>query len=100
VDTKTTLITKTDIENMMKTVKNSDGSYSSEKNGEIVFAGEYRNSTTFSFASAKFSEANPNFSFINEYTTNRTVTHSASGKASVLAAAIGGTPQFKEYFGS
>ena len=102
---KVQMITKTDIENMMKTVTNSDiGAdgiiYSSEKNGEIVLAGEYRNSTKFSFTNAKFSEANPNFSFTNEYTTNRTVTHSASKKASVLAAAIGGTPQFKEYFGS
>ena len=105
---KVQMITKTDIENMMKTVTNSDigadGSiYSSEKNGEIVLAGEYRNSTKFSFTNAKFSEANPNFSLTNKYTSlseTPSVTHSASKKASVLAAAIGGTPQFKEYFGS
>ena len=105
---KVQMITKTDIENMMKTVTNSDiGAdgiiYSSEKNGEIVFTGEYGRSNTFSFASAKFSEANPNFSLTNEFELPSEVpiiTLSASKKAPVLAAAIGGTQQFKEYFGS
>ena len=108
-DTKTTLITKTDIENMMKTVTNSDIgpddiTYSSENNGEIVLTGKYSSHSvkrlTFSFASKKFSEANPNFHVGNKSASGGMITLSTSKKASVLAAAIGGTQQFKEYFGS
>ena len=34
---KAQMITKTDIENMMKSVKNSDGAFGSKNNGEILF---------------------------------------------------------------
>ena len=106
---KVQMITKTDIENMMKTVTNSDIgpddiTYSSENNGEIVLTGKYSSHSvkrlTFSFASKKFSEANPNFHVGNKSASGGMITLSASKKASVLAAAIGGTQQFKEYFGS
>ena len=95
---KAQIITKTDIENMMKNVKSSDGIYGSQNNGEIVFGDGGK--TTFDFKTKTFSRSNPNFSATGTTTTTSTVTHTASSKTSVLAAAIGGTTQFKEYFGS
>ena len=96
---KAQMITKTDIENMMKSVKNSDGAFGSQKNGEILFFDG--GTTTFDFKSATFSGSTPNFSATGTTTTlSGNVTHTASSKTSVLASAIGGTTQFKEYFGS
>ena len=95
---KAQIITKTDIENMMKNVKSSDGIYGSQNNGEIVFGDG--GTTTFDFKTKTFSRSNPNFSSTGNTLTTSTVTHTASNKTSVLAAAIGGTTQFKEYFGS
>ena len=92
---KAQMITKADIENMMKAVKNSD----TGKNGEIVFeAGGVP--TTFSFASATYSSSTPNFSSTGDtifLSSNIEIT--ASSKAFSLAYAIADTAQFKEYFG-
>ncbi len=95
---KAQMITKTDIENMMKSVKNSDGAFGSQKNGEILFFDG--GTTTFDFTSATFSGSSPNFSATGTTTTTSTVTHIASRKTFSLASTIANTTQFKEYFGS
>ena len=97
---KAQMITKTDIENMMKAVKNTDGIYGGKNNGEIVFEGNGI-PTTFSFASATFSSSTPNFSSTGTTTfLNSSIEITASSKIFSLAYAIAETTQFKEYFGS
>ena len=97
---KAEVITKTQIENMMKNVKNSDGIYGGKNNGEIVFEGNAI-PTTFSFASATFSSSTPNFSSTGTTTfLNSSIEITASSKIFSLAYAIAETTQFKEYFGS
>ena len=95
---KAQMITKTDIENMMKSVKNSDGAFGSKNNGEILFFDG--GTTTFDFKSATFSGSTPNFSATGTTTTSSTVTHIASRKTFSLADAIAGTTQYKTYFSS
>ena len=95
---KAQMITKTDIENMMKVVKNKDGIYGGKKDGEIVFFDG--GTTTFDFKSATFSGSTPNFSATGTTTTSSTVTHIASRKTFSLADAIAGTTQYKTYFSS
>ena len=92
------MITKTDIENMMKVVKNKDGIYGGKKDGEIVFFDG--GTTTFDFTSATFSGSTPNFSATGTTITTSTVTHIASRKTFSLADAIAGTTQYKTYFSS
>ena len=97
---KAQIITKTDIVNMMKNVKNSDGIYGGKNNGEIVFEGNGI-PTTFSFATATFSSSTPNFSSTGTTTfLNSSIEITASSKIFSLAYAIAETTQFKEYFGS
>ena len=97
---KAQMITKTDIVNMMKNVKNSDGIYGGKNNGEIVFEGNGI-PTTFSFATATFSSSTPNFSSTGTTTfLNSSIEITASSKIFSLAYAIAETTQFKEYFGS
>lgn len=97
---KAQMITKTDIVNMMKNVKNSDGIYGGKNNGEIVFEGNGI-PTTFSFASATFSSSTPNFSSTGTTTfLNSSIEITASSKIFSLAYTIAETTQFKEYFGS
>ena len=97
---KAKIITKTDIVNMMKNVKNSDGIYGGKNNGEIVFEGNGI-PTTFSFANATFSSSTPNFSSTGTTTfLNSSIEITASSKIFSLAYAIAETTQFKEYFGS
>ena len=96
---KAQIITKTDIENMMKNVKSSDGIYGSQNNGEIVFGDG--GTTTFDFKSATFSGSTPNFSATGTTTTfSGNVTHTASEKTFSLAYAIAETTQYKTYFSS
>ena len=96
---KAQMITKTDIENMMKSVKNSDGAFGSQKNGEILFFDG--GTTTFDFTSATFSGSTPNFSATGTtITASGSVTHTASKKTFSLANAIAGTTQYKTYFSS
>ena len=96
---KAQIITKNDIENMMKSVKNSDGMFGSQKNGEILFFDG--GTTTFDFKSATFSGSSPNFSATGTTTTTSgSVTHTASRKTFSLADAIAGTTQYKTYFSS
>ena len=96
---KAQIITKTDIENMMKSVKNSDGAFGSQKNGEILFFDG--GTTTFDFTSATFSGSTPNFSATGTtITASGSVTHTASKKTFSLANAIAGTTQYKTYFSS
>ena len=95
---KAQIITKTDIENMMKAVKNTDGIYGSKNNGEIVFGDGGQ--TTFDFKNATFSGSTPNFSATGTTITTSTVTHTASEKTFSLAYAIAGTTQYKTYFSS
>ena len=95
---KAQMITKTDIENMMKVVKNKDGIYGGKKDGEIVFFDG--GTTTFDFTSATFSGSTPNFSATGTTITTSTVTHIASRKTFSLADAIAGTTQYKTYFSS
>ena len=96
---KAQMITKTDIENMMKSVKNSDGAFGSQNNGEILFFDG--GTTTFDFKSDTFSGSTPNFSATGTTTTlSGNVTHTASEKTFSLAYAIAGTTQYKTYFSS
>ena len=96
---KAQIITKNDIENMMKSVKNSDGMFGSQKNGEILFFDG--GTTTFDFKSATFSGSSPNFSATGTTTTTSgSVTHTASRKTFSLADAIAGPTQYKTYFSS
>ena len=104
---KAEVITKTQIENMMKSVKYKDGealSGGTASDGEIIIGGTNgMQSTKFSFASASFSSSTPNFSSTNTNTINLTsdaISISAGGKTSSLAFAIAQTTLFKTYFGS
>ena len=98
---KAEVITKTQIENMMKTVKGSDGGiYGAKNDGEITFS-DGGVPTKFSFASASFSSSTPNFNSTGETTfLSSNIEVTASYKTSSLAYAIRETTLFKTYFGS
>ena len=96
---KAEVITKTQIENMMKSVQYKDGIYAANV-GEITFS-DGGVPTKFSFASASFSSSRPNFNSTGETTfLSKNIEVTASGKAFSLAYAIAQTTLFKTYFGS
>ena len=102
---KAEVITKTQIENMMKAVKyKEDGLFlgGTPNTGEIIIGDGA--ATKFSFANETFSSSNPNFkstgttSSLSSSSTASTV--KASGRKFSLAYAIRETTLFKTYFGS
>ena len=98
---KAEVITKTQIENMMKAVKYKEDAIfgaGTPKDGEIIIGDGM--ATKFSFATATFNGANPNFSSTGETTfLSSNVEITASTKASHLAYAIRETTEYKTYFG-
>mgnify|MGYP007059353947 CR=1 FL=1 len=98
---KAEVITKTQIEKMMKAVKYKEDAIfgaGTPKDGEIIIGDGM--ATTFSFATATFNGANPNFSSTGETTfLSSNVEITASTKASHLAYAIRETTEYKTYFG-
>ena len=100
---KAQMITKTDIENMMKSVNYKEGGllFGGTPNAGDIIIGD-GTATKFSFANATFSSSNPNFKSTGETTSlsQSASTIKASSKAFSVAYAIANTSQFKEYFGS
>ena len=100
------LITKTEIETIMKTVKRkSDWLISGTPNaGEIIIAGTSSSDNTvkFSFASASFSPSSPNFSSTGTTTITTAGSSSAtiatSKAAETLEGAINDNTEFGKYF--
>ena len=97
------LITKTEIETIMKTVKRkSDWLISGTPNaGEIIIAGTSSSDNTvkFSFASANFSPSSPNFSATGTTTTSSSSATIATSKAAeTLVNAINDNAEFGKYF--
>ena len=100
---KAKLVTKTEIENIMKSVKlKSSVMISSNPNaGEIIIAdtSSFDNTVKFSFASASFSSSSPNFSANGTTTTSSSSATIATSKAAeTLANAINDNAEFGKYF--
>ncbi|WP_288520862.1 hypothetical protein [uncultured Brachyspira sp.] len=100
---KAKVVTKTEIENIMKTVKRkSDWLISGTPNaGEIIIAGTSSSDNTvkFSFASANFSPSSPNFSSDGTTTTtSSSVTIATSKAVETLEGAINDNAEFGKYF--
>ncbi len=99
---KAKLITKTEIENIMKAVKYKDWLGSVVPNaGEIIIAdtSSSDDTTTFSFASASFSSSSPNFSSTGTTTTSSSSINIATSEAAeALEIAIGNVTEFRQYF--
>ena len=100
---KAKLVTKTEIENIMKSVNYKEGGLllgGTPNAGDIIIGDG--TATKFSFANATFSSSNPNFKSTGETTSlsQSASTIKASSKAFSVAYAIANTSLFKEYFGS
>ena len=100
---KAKLVTKTEIETIMKTVKRkSDWLISGTPNaGEIIIAdtSSSDNTVKFSFASANFSPSSPNFSSTGTTTTSSSSINIATSKAEeTLVNAINDNSEFGKYF--
>ena len=92
------LVTKTEIETIMKTVKYKDSWFAGDTPnvGEIITVSG-NDTIKFNFASANFS-SNPNFSSTGTTTTSSSVNVSASKVAETLGYAINDNSKFGEYF--
>ena|GEM_PF-1731826 len=100
---KAKLVTKTEIETIMKSVKQkSSASISGTLNaGEIIIAdtSSFDNTVKFSFADKSFSPSSPNFSSDGTTTTSSSsVSISKSKAAETLEWAINDNAEFAEYF--
>ena len=100
---KAEVITKTQIENMMKSVKYKEGGLllgGTASDGEIIVGDGA--ATKFSFASATFTSSTPNFKSTGTTSSlsSTASTVRASSRAFSLAYAIAETTLFKTYFGS
>ena len=100
---KAKLITKTEIENIMKTVKQKSSTLIGEtpKDGEIIIAGtsSFNDTVKFSFASPSFSPSSPNFSSTGTTTTtSSSVSISKSKAEETLVNAINDNSEFGKYF--
>ena len=95
---KAEVITKTQIENMMKNAQYSETS--TKTAGKIIFS-TGASIAEFDFSTgATFSSSTPNFSSTASMTALANMTLNASSKAFSVANAIAQSTQFKEYFGS
>lgn len=101
---KAKVVTKTEIENIMKSVKRkSDWLISEIPNaGEIIIADSaIKDTVKFSFASASFSSSSPNFSATGTTTittSSSSATIATSKAAETLADAINDNAEFGKYF--
>ena len=99
---KAKVVTKTEIETIMKTVKRKSSIVISgtPSVGEIIIADtKIQDSTKFSFASASFSPSSPNFSATGTTTTSSSSINIATSKAAeTLADAINDNAEFGKYF--
>ena len=100
---KAKLVTKTEIENIMKSVKRKSSIVISETPnvGEIIIAdtSSFDNTVKFSFADKSFSSSSPNFSATGTTTTtSSSVTIATSKAAETLADAINDNTEFGKYF--
>ena len=99
---KAKLITKTEIETIMKSVKRKSSALIGETPGagEIIIADSAINDTVkFSFANASFSSSSPNFSSDGTTTTSSSSTTIATNKAAeTLEGAINDNAEFGKYF--
>ena len=100
---KAKVVTKTEIETIMKTVKRkSDWLISGTPNvGEIIIAdtSSSDNTVKFSFADKSFSSSSPNFSSTGTTTTSSSsVSISSSKAAETLVNAINDNSEFGKYF--
>ncbi|TXJ38211.1 hypothetical protein [Brachyspira aalborgi] len=99
---KAKLVTKTEIENIMKTVKRKSSVLISDtpSAGEIIIADSaIKDTVKFSFASANFSSSSPNFSATGTTTTSSSSATIATSKAAeTLEDAINDNAEFGKYF--
>lgn len=104
---KAHIITKTDIENMMKTIKYSDAElFYAAKEGEIIIASGTKigrgalgiSKNTFSFSNSSFSSIIPNFSLISTPTLEGNFIYTARDKRIGIANAIEDSAPYKMYF--
>ena len=97
---KAKLITKTEIETIMKSVKRKSSALIGETpgDGEIII-GDSSDTTKFSFANKSFSSSSPNFSSTGTTTTSSSSTTIATNKAAeTLEGAINDNAEFGKYF--
>ena len=97
---KAKLITKTEIETIMKTVKQKSSSFIGETpgDGEIII-GNSSDTTKFSFANKSFSSSSPNFSSTGTTKTSSSSINIATNKAAeTLEWAINDNAEFGKYF--
>ena len=98
---KAQMITKTDIQNMIRAVKYKEGGLligGTPNTGEIIIGDGMP--TKFSFANASFSSSTPNFNSTGETTfLSSNIEMTASSRAYSLASAIWETTLFGTYFG-
>ena len=99
---KAKVVTKTEIETIMKTVKQKSSALIGDtpNAGEIIIADtKIQDSTKFSFASASFSSSSPNFSSTGTTTTSSASINIATSKAAeTLEWAINDNLEFGKYF--
>ncbi len=101
---KAKVVTKAEIENIMKTVKRKSSIVISETPsvGEIIIADSaIKDTVKFSFASASFSSSSPNFSATGTTTittSSSSVTIATSKAAETLEGAINDNSEFGKYF--
>ena len=99
---KAKVVTKAEIETIMKTVKQKSSIAISGtlNNGEIIIADSaIKDTVKFSFASASFSPSSPNFSSTGTTTTtSSSVTIATSKAAETLEWAINDNTEFGKYF--
>ena len=101
---KAKVVTKAEIDNIMKTVKRKSSWLISEapKDGEIIIEDSVtkeKDTVKFSFASASFSPSSPNFSSTGTTTTSsQSVSISKSKAEETLKDAINDNSEFGKYF--
>ena len=99
---KAKVVTKTEIETIMKTVKQKSSALISDtpSAGEIIIAdtSSFDNTVKFSFADKSFSSSSPNFSSTGTTTSSASIIISASKAAETLVNAINDNSEFGKYF--
>ena len=93
------IITKTEIESMIKQIKYpSDGIYAATKNGELGIDSSSGKHTKFDFSTATFNSAKPNYSATGKQVTTGSADYDAKLRAFSIASSIENTAKFKSYF--
>ncbi len=98
---KAKVVTKTEIETIMKTVKQKSSALISDtlSAGEIIIADSaIKDTVKFSFADKSFSSSSLNFSSTGTTTSSSSINISASKAAETLVNAINDNSEFGKYF--